>query len=71
MPQRITVKKSSVEGKVPDAADLQIAELALNVADKKLYSKDVDGDVFEIGVTDIPPLDFVPLGSWASIPELV
>jgi hypothetical protein len=71
MPQRIKVKNSSVEGKAPDAADLQVAELALNVADKKLYSKDVAGDVFEIGVTDIPPLDFVPLGSWASIPELV
>lgn len=61
MPQRIKVKNSSVEGKAPDAADLQVAELALNVADKKLYSKDVAGNVFEIGITDIPSLDFVEL----------
>ena len=43
MPQRIKVKNSSDPGKAPDAADLQVAELALNVADKKLYSKDADG----------------------------
>ena len=54
MPQRIKVKNSSDPGKAPDAADLQVAELALNVADKKLYSKDVDGDVFEINPTPEP-----------------
>ena len=53
MPQRIKIRNSSEVGKVPDAADLNVAELALNVADKKLYSKDVAGDVFEINPT--PP----------------
>ena len=57
MPQRIKVKKSSLVGKSPDAADLQVAELALNVADRKLFSKDVDGNVFEINPT-------APAGYW-------
>ena len=46
----IKVKNSNVGGRVPAAGDLQPAELALNLQDKKLYSKDVSGQVFEIGV---------------------
>ena len=57
MPQRIKVKKSLVEGKIPDVADLEVVELALNIAVKKLYSKDVAGDVFEINPT-------APAGYW-------
>ena len=49
MPQVFKVKNSSVENKVPDAGDLATAELALNLKDQKLYSKDADGNVFEIG----------------------
>ena len=51
----IKVKNSNVAGRLPAAGDLQPAELALNLADKKLYSKDVAGTVFEIGVAgDVP-----------------
>jgi hypothetical protein len=46
---RIRIKNSSVSGKVPLAGDLQTAELALNVTDRKLYSKDTGGNVFELG----------------------
>ena len=49
MPQTFKVKNSSVEGKVPAAGDLATAELALNLKDQKLYSKDADGNVFQIG----------------------
>ena len=49
MPQTFKVKNSSVEAKVPAADDLATAELALNLKDQKLYSKDADGNVFEIG----------------------
>jgi hypothetical protein len=49
MPQTFKVKNSSVEAKVPAAGDLATAELALNLKDQKLYSKDADGNVFEIG----------------------
>ena len=45
----ITIKKSSVEGKIPDAADLAIAELAVNLKDRKLYTKDADGNVVALG----------------------
>lgn len=48
MPTLIT-KKSTVPGKVPLSTDLQIGELAVNTADKKLYSKHNDGNVVEIG----------------------
>ena len=49
MPQTFKIKNSSIEDKVPAAGDLATAELALNLKDQKLYSKDADGNVFEIG----------------------
>lgn len=48
MPKVIT-KKSTVVGKVPVPADLDIGELAVNTADKKLYTKHSDGKVVLIG----------------------
>ena len=52
MATRIVIKNSTVEGKVPSTSDLSNAELALNLADKKLYSKDANGNIFEIGASD-------------------
>ena len=49
MATRIVIKNSTVAGKVPAAGDLVNAELAINLVDKKLYSKDASGSVFEIG----------------------
>ena len=43
----ITLKKSSVTGKVPLAADLAYGELALNYADGKLYYKKSNGTTIE------------------------
>jgi hypothetical protein len=48
MPTLIT-KKSTVSGKVPLNTDLQVGELAVNTADKKLYSKHNDNSVVLIG----------------------
>jgi len=48
MATTIKTKSSNVAGKVPDSSSLQPAELAINLKDHKLYSKDVDGVVFEI-----------------------
>lgn len=48
MPKVIT-KKSTVAGKVPLSSDLDIGELAVNTADKKLYTKHSDGKVVLIG----------------------
>ena len=50
MPKVIT-KKSTVVGKVPVPADLDIGELAVNTADKKLYTKHSDNAVVQIGTT--------------------
>ena len=49
MPHVIKLKNSTEAGKVPVAGDLATAELAINLADKKLYSKDASGTVFELG----------------------
>lgn len=45
---RIIPKKSSVPGKVPDPELLEVGELALNLSDQRLYSKDSNNDVFVI-----------------------
>lgn len=49
MANRLILKRSSVSGKVPLATDLQTGELAVNLADKKLYSKDASGNVITVG----------------------
>jgi len=41
---KIKIKQSSVSGNIQ-------GELALNTADQKMYSKDSNGNVFEIGGT--------------------
>ena len=50
MPKVIT-KKSTVAGKVPLSSDLDIGELAVNTADKKLYTKHSNNAVVQIGTT--------------------
>ena len=61
MATTIKIKSSSVSGKQPAAGDLAVSELALNLADRKLYSKDTGNNVFEIGGKvnsgDTPPSD--------------
>ena len=42
---RIVIKKSSVAGKVPSPTDLVMGELAVNVTDKTLYTKDSNGNI--------------------------
>ena len=48
MPKVIT-KKSTVAGKVPLSSDLDIGELAVNTAYKKLYTKHNDNNVVTLG----------------------
>ena len=49
MATQIIHKKSSVAAKVPLASDLAVGELALNLADQKIYSKQTNGTVVELG----------------------
>jgi len=48
---RILLKKSSVEGKIPSASDVEFGELALNFSDGRLYFKNSDNliDFFSSG----------------------
>ena len=48
MPTLLT-KRTSVVGRVPTAQQLAVGELAINVADRILYSKDASGTVFSLG----------------------
>lgn len=48
MSNTIILKKSSVAAKVPLAADLQVGELAVNLADARLYSKNASGTVINL-----------------------
>jgi hypothetical protein len=51
MANTVTVKKSSVPGKIPQPADLQYGELALNYADGELYFKNASNTIRAIGAT--------------------
>lgn len=49
MPNTILLKRSSTASSVPAAASLQAGELAVNLADQKLYSKTAGGSVVQVG----------------------
>lgn len=49
MANKLVLKKSSVASKVPLATDLVAGELAVNLADAKLYTKDASGNVILVG----------------------
>lgn len=49
MANKIVLKKSSVAAKVPVAGDLDVGELAVNLVDQKLYSKNASGIVVLVG----------------------
>ena len=53
----ISIKKSAVAGKIPVAADLEVGELAANFPDQKLYTKDVSGNILELGANGIQQHD--------------
>ncbi len=57
----VKIKQSTVAGKKPVSSDLQQGELALNVTDQILYSKDSNGDIFAIGSEKV-----IDMGNWNS-----
>ena len=66
----IKIKNSSVTGKAPAAGDLARSELALNLADHKLYSKDASDTVFEIGRGGEVPSGGTPPASGNNVGDL-
>jgi len=57
----VKIKQSTVAGKKPVAGDLQQGELALNVTDQILYSKDGNGNIFAITSQET-----IDMGNWNS-----
>lgn len=53
MASRIKLKKSSVPGKVPLAADLEYGELAINYADGKLYYKSAENEIKWFAINEL------------------
>lgn len=49
MANKIILKKSSTASKVPLATDLEVGEIAVNLADQKLYTKNASGTVVLVG----------------------
>jgi hypothetical protein len=47
--QHIRIKNTNVVGKIPGADKIDVAELCVNLKDHKLFSKDADGNIFELG----------------------
>ena len=56
MPTTIKLKRSSVAGLIPAALDLSVGELAINLTDRRLYSKDTEGTVFRLNGPNDPSL---------------
>jgi hypothetical protein len=44
----LKVKRTTVSGRIPAANQVSEGELALNLADRRLYSKDHTGEVFSL-----------------------
>ena len=55
--QIIKLKRSNVSGNIPASDQLQIGEIALNMADSLLYYKDPSGVVKPITIIDVLKLD--------------
>lgn len=49
MPTNLITKNSTTVGEAPSAGELQQGELAVNVTDKKLYTKNSGDAIVEIG----------------------
>jgi len=59
----IQLKRSNIAGRVPTASQVAEGSLAINLADRKLYSKDAAGEVFQIGATAADPSAYLFLSS--------
>jgi|TARA_B100000900_G_C20230460_1_gene573640 hypothetical protein len=48
MAQTIKIKRSETVGNVPTGSDLATHEIAMNVSDKKIYTKKEDGTIVAV-----------------------
>jgi len=45
-------KRSSIPARIPTANSLAVGELAINLADKKIYTKDGNGNVQQLNTAE-------------------
>lgn len=50
---------TNVPGRVPTENDIVAAQLALNLQDRKIYTKNLDGDIIEVGGGGSLPVEYV------------
>jgi hypothetical protein len=55
MPNTIQLKRSTTTGAVPTSGQLEQGELAVNLVDKKIFTKNASGDVVDLAVATVPP----------------
>jgi hypothetical protein len=53
MPGIVKIKRNSTAGSQPAPADLEEGELAVNLADRKLYTKDTNKVVIPLGANGV------------------
>ena len=51
MPTTIQIKRSSTASAIPVTGDIAVGELAVNLADKRLYTKQSDGTIIELSTS--------------------
>ena len=49
----IKIKRSETPGSVPGVGDLETHEIAMNVSDQKIYTKNASGDIVQIAAAGI------------------
>jgi hypothetical protein len=57
MAVKITPKRTSVPGNVPTTSNLDAGEIAINLADKKLYVRDTSNNILELTSRNIADQD--------------
>ncbi len=64
---RIIAKASATSGEAPLAADLEVAEIAVNTADGKLFTKHTDDSIKEISGSGMVALSTLQVETAAAI----
>ena len=55
----IKPKRTSTSGNIPTTGNLEVGEIAINLADKKLYVRDTSSNILELTTRTINALDNV------------
>ena len=59
----IKPKRTTSSGNVPDTSDITTGEMAVNLADKKLYVRDTGSNILELTTRNVTDLDDTTISS--------